>query len=93
MEILIFMLIGVLIGRFCFPKKFKKINEKMQVFMTMLLIFAMGVMLGRRENLIQELSSLGFKSLIFCLIPTILSTIIVYLLTDRFFDRDKKEGE
>lgn len=93
MEILIFMLIGVLIGRFCFPKKLKKLNEKMQVFMTMLLIFAMGVMLGRRENLIHELSSLGFKSLIFCLIPIILSTIIVYFLTERFFDRDKEEGE
>ncbi len=93
MEILIFMLIGVLIGRFCFPKKLKKLNEKMQVVMTMLLIFAMGVMLGRRENLINELSSLGFKSLVFCLIPTILSTIIVYFLTERFFDRDKKEDK
>lgn len=93
MEILIFMLIGVLIGRFCFPKKLKKLNEKMQVFMTMLLIFAMGVMLGRRENLINELSSLGFKSLVFCLIPMILSTIIVYFLTERFFDRDKKEDK
>lgn len=93
MEILVFMIVGVLIGRFCFPKKLKKLNEKMQVFMTMLLIFAMGVMLGRRENLIHEFSSLGFKSLIFCLIPIILSTIIVYFLTERFFDRDKEEGE
>ena len=93
MEILIFMLIGVLIGRFCFPKKLKKLNEKMQVFMTMLLIFSMGVMLGRRENLIDELSSLGFKSLVFCLIPMSLSTVIVYFLTERFFDRDKKEDK
>lgn len=93
MEILIFMLIGVLIGRFCFPKKLKKLNEKMQVVMTMLLIFSMGVMLGRREDLIDELSSLGFKSLVFCLIPTVLSIVIVYFLTERFFDKDKKEDK
>lgn len=93
MEILIFMLIGVLIGRFCFPKKLKKLNEKMQVVMTMLLIFSMGVMLGRREDLIDELSSLGFKSLVFCLIPAVLSIVIVYFLTERFFDKDKKEDK
>lgn len=89
MEIIIFMIIGVVIGKFCFPKKLKKLNERMQIVLTMMLIFSMGIMLGKRENFFAEISSLGLKSLVFCLVPTILSIIIVYFLTERFFDKER----
>lgn len=82
------MLAGVFIGRFWFPKNLKKLNENIQVVCTMLLIFSMGTMLGKRENLLDELVTLGFKSVIFCIVPTALSIYIVYFLTEKFLKKD-----
>lgn len=90
MVVLIVMCLGILAGRFIVPKSLKKVNDIISVLCTFLLIFSMGVMLGRKENFIQELATLGFSSLLFLLIPTILSIIIVYLLTKYFLE--KKTG-
>ena len=68
MEILLIMLAGVGAGRF-FPEKYKEKNEKVQLFCTLLLIFSMGVSLGRREGFFAELGTLGVQSFLFFLIP------------------------
>lgn len=91
MDIFIIMGVGILIGRFLMTGKLKKWNERLAMLCTLLLIFSMGVMLGQKENFLGELSSLGLKSLLFCLIPTLVSIVIVYVLTRRFMD--KKETE
>lgn len=91
MDIFIIMGVGILIGRFLMTGKLKKWNERLAMLCTLLLIFSMGVMLGQKENFLDELSSLGLKSLLFCLIPTLVSIVIVYVLTRRFMD--KKETE
>ncbi len=85
--ILLSMCIGVLIGNKFFPVKYKGINEKLQVVCTLILIFSMGVMLGRRENFIKEIASFGWTSFLFFLIPSIVSIGVVYLLTKRFFEK------
>lgn len=90
MDILVVMCIGVLVGNKFFPKRYKKINEKLQVTCTVLLIFSMGIMLGKRENFLNELSTLGIQSFIFFIIPTIFSVICVYFLSKYFME--KKEG-
>lgn len=95
MEILPIMIVGVLIGRFIFPENLKSLNEKLQIICTLVLIFAMGVMLGKRENFLAELSTLGVQSLVFCLIPVIFSIILVYVLTRRFLsdkNTSKEDG-
>jgi len=51
----------------------------------------MGVMLGKRENFMQELSILGVESFIFFIIPMIFSVVLVYFLT-KIFMRKKQEG-
>ena len=56
----------------------------------------MGVLLGSRENFLQEITTLGFQSILFFLIPSVFSVIIVYPLTRIFLDsrkKGKKEGD
>ena len=86
--------IGILIGRFLMAGKLKKWNERLAMLCTLLLIFSMGVMLGQKENFLSELSSLGLKSFLFFLLPTLASIIIVYILKKRFIDKkDPKEKD
>lgn len=91
MKIFLVMGAGILIGRFLMAGRLKKWNERLAMLCTLLLIFSMGVMLGQKENFLSELSSLGIKSLLFCLIPTLLSILIVYVLTRRFIDQKDSE--
>lgn len=91
MDILIVMCIGVLIGNRIFPEKYKRLNEKLQVICTVLLIFSMGVTLGQRDNFLHELTSLGFTSFLFFFIPTVLSILLVFILTRIFMERKNKE--
>ncbi|HCL02213.1 MAG TPA: hypothetical protein DHW61_07335 [Lachnoclostridium phytofermentans] len=93
MDILIIMGIGIFIGLKFFPDKYKKKNEKMQMVCTILIIFSMGVMLGRRENFLQEITSLGLTSFLYFFIPTLFSILIVYLLTRLFMKNKSKEKE
>lgn len=72
-----------------FPIKLKKWNEKLQIILIAILIFAMGISLGSREDFIHELLTLGLDSLILALIPMILSALLVYVLTKKFFDKNK----
>lgn len=91
MDILLIMCVGILIGAKIFPEKLKKLNEKMQVVCTILLIFSMGVMLGGRDDFLGELTSLGLSSFLYFFIPAVGSTIVVYLFT-RKWSKNKKKG-
>lgn len=88
------MCIGIIIGNFIKFKHTKVINEKIQLICTILLIFAMGINIGSKENFVDELASLGITSFIFFFIPTILSIFVVYFLTKRFMnDKENKEDK
>ena len=78
------MCAGILVGKFFFPERFKKGNELLQTVCTALLIFAMGVTLGQKEDLLDNLLSLGLDSLLFFAIPTAASILIVIFLTRNF---------
>jgi uncharacterized membrane protein YadS len=93
MDILLVMCIGILVGRLALVRRWKKKNEYISLGCTLILIFSMGVMLGRKENFFEELSSLGITSFLFFLIPTVLSIILVYWLTKRFMKRDSNSDE
>ena len=94
MDVIIIMCVGVLVGKFLFPAKWKRINEFLQTVYTLLLIFSMGILLGSRENFVQEITTLGFQSILFFLIPSVFSVIVVYPLTRIFLDkRSEKKKE
>ena len=93
MDVLIVMCVGVLVGNRIFPRKAKGINEKVQLICTLLLIFSMGVMLGQKDNFLQDLFSLGAASFLMFLLPTAASILVVYLLTERFFVKKGSRGK
>ena len=93
METLIIMCLGILAGRFLIPNRAKKGNEWFSLGCTFLLILCMGVKLGRDDNFINDLSSLGLSSLLFFLIPTVLSNLIVFVLTKKFMKKRKGDQE
>ena len=72
--------------------QFKQVESDLQVVCTLLLIFSMGVLLGSRENFLEELSTLGIQSVIFFLLPSVGSVLLVYPLTRRFLE-NKKTGK
>ena len=84
MGIFMVMIAGMLLGRVHRPRKVKPWNERLSMLSTFVLIFCMGVLLGRKENFLQELTTLGLQSFLFFAIPTILSVVLVYLLTRCF---------
>ena len=81
--------IGILVGRVSILRRAKKKNEYLSLFCTFILIFSMGVMLGKKDHFFEELSSLGLTSFLFFLIPTVLSIGLVYWLTRVFMKKDK----
>lgn len=80
MDILIVMCIGILVGRVSILRRAKKKNEYLSLFCTFILIFSMGVMLGKKDHFFEELSSLGLTSFLFFLIPTFPALISVKCL-------------
>ena len=78
-----------LVGRVSILRRAKKKNEYLSLFCTFILIFSMGVMLGKKDHFFEELSSLGLTSFLFFLIPTVLSIGLVYWLTRVFMKKDK----
>ncbi len=93
MDVLAVMCLGILAGRFLIPARAKKGNESISLLCTFLLIFSMGVMLGKKENFWGELSSLGWSSLLLFLIPTVLSIILVFFLTELFMKKTHPDGK
>ncbi len=84
MDIILVMLVGMAVGHFFFPQSWKRANEILQLLCTLGLIFSMGVMLGRKEEFLAELASMGLVSFLFFIIPTLFSVLLVYFLTKRF---------
>ena len=81
MDVIIIMCLGVLVGKKVFPRKWKRINEFLQTICTMLLIFSMGVLLVSRNDFLSEIGSLGSRSCLVFLIPSVFSVLAVYPLT------------
>ena len=87
MDVLMIMGLGVLAGRFLIPNRTKKGNEIISLTCTFLLIFSMGVTLGRNDNFLKDLSSLGLSSLLF------LSILIVFILTKKLMIKKTTKQE
>ena len=93
MFILIVMCVGIVIGKFFFPKKHKRKNEIFQIICTILLIFSMGAMLGGNGDFFDQLLTLGWESFLFFFIPSVCSLFLVYFLSKRFLPGKNKKRE
>ena len=83
--------LGFLIGYKGFVKeKGIKLNSKLQTVWLMLLIFCMGVSIGRNGDIVKNLPVLGGKAVLFAVMTSLCSIIVVYIFSRLFLE---KEGE
>lgn len=90
-KIFLVLAMGFAIGFFGLLKEKQiKLNCHLQTLWLMLLIFCMGVSIGRNGDVIRNLPVLGGKALLFAISAVIGSILFVFLLSKLFFE---KEGE
>lgn len=84
MLVMLIMLIGILIGMWIFPAEYNHINMKLQTLTTAALIFSMGVSLGSRPDFLEQLGTIGLRSLTLAVSGILFSTLIVWMLTRKW---------
>lgn len=86
----IIMFIGALVGYLLLKindelrRKIASYNNKLQVVTVALIIFIMGINLGSIDDFSTKMITLGLQSLVFAIIPTLCSIIVVYYLSQKF---------
>lgn len=90
MLLLVAMITGIIFSFFLKGEKVRNIAGKLQTIVTLILIFSMGYALGSRPGFLDEVKEIGVLSLIYCIVPTAMSVLVVYVLTTVF---RKKKGD
>lgn len=82
--IIIFMALGILVG-VTIPMNDHQVASlgKLQSVGVILLLFVMGLSMGLDRKLLSQLSTLGYKALVYAVLTTLFSVIAVYLFTRR----------
>lgn len=84
--------IGFLIGyKGLLQERGIRINGKLQLLWLLLLIFSMGVSIGRNGEIVKNLPILGGKALLFAIFAILCSTLAVYLLTTFFMGKEGRK--
>lgn len=68
-----------------------RINSRLQTVWLMLLIFCMGVSIGRNDEVVKNLPLLGGKAVLFAILTAVCSIIVVYILSTLFLDKEGKK--
>jgi len=87
----IFLVVGIgfFIGyKGLIKEKGIKLNSKLQTVWLMLLIFCMGVSIGRNGEIVKNLPVLGGKAVLFAIMTAVFSAIVVYLFSRLFLDKE-----
>ena len=88
---LVTMVAGLLLSRAFRLERIARPIGWAQTAVTLILIACMGYRLGSRPDVIHELSSMGLMSLLYCIVPSVFSIALVYVVT-RFLLKEKKNG-
>ena len=70
------------------PKGFE-VNSKLQTIWLILLIFSMGISIGTDTQIIQSITTIGIKALIFAIATITGSVILVFIVSKLFFKEEK----
>ena len=90
--ILLVVGIGFFIGyKGLLNEKGIKLNSKLQTVWLMLLIFCMGVSIGRNGDIVKNLPLLGGKAVLFAILTVLCSIIVVYVLSNLFLEKEGKK--
>lgn len=90
MRYTVIMLIGIFIGARMLPEKYLKINVKIQLIVTILLLFTMGVSFGAQPTFFADLRAAGLVSLVYAAGGVLLSAGAVWLLAKVFLKGAQK---
>ena len=91
-EIFLVVGIGFLIGyKGLIKEKGIKLNSKLQTIWLMLLIFCMGVSIGRNGDIVKNLPLLGGKAILFAIMTALCSTVVVYVFSSLFLEKEGKK--
>lgn len=82
MWVLLDLVLGVLIGRFLLPARWKKANAVLQTAATIAALFLMGVSLGTQGNLLANLQQTGWMAL-WIAVGTVAGSLLLTVLLDR----------
>ncbi len=93
LTLIIIFILGVIVGIKYFPQKYIALNDKFQIVCISVLIFSMGISLGKRDNFFKDLFQIGFKSIVLAVIPILCSVMLVYILTKKYIgDKNDNNG-
>ena len=87
----IFLVVGIgfFIGyKGLIKEKGIKLNSKLQTVWLMLLIFCMGVSIGRNGDIVKNLPILGGKAVLFAVMASLCSIIVVNIFSRLFLDKE-----
>ncbi|MEA5084584.1 MAG: LysO family transporter [Lachnospiraceae bacterium] len=83
------LMVGFVVGfKSNINEKMVKVNSRMQTLCLVLLIFVMGIGIGMNKEVLNNLSTLGLKAILFAVISIAGSVFVVYLFS---FILEKKE--
>ena len=88
---IICMVIGIILSRLLRLQRIARQIGWAQTTVTLILIACMGYKLGSRPGFLKEISSMGMMSLLYCIIPSVFSIILVFVVT-RYVLKEKKNG-
>ncbi len=84
--------LGFLIGyKGLLQEKGLRLNGRLQTAFLLLLIFCMGVSIGRNGEILRNLPLLGGKALLFAVFAILGSTLAVYCLSRLFLQKEGKK--
>ena len=66
-------------------------NSRLQTVWLLLLIFCMGVSIGRNGEVVRSLPLLGGKAVLFAVMTAIGSIAVVYILSTLFLEKEGKK--
>ena len=90
-KVLICILLGIFVGaKGILPEKAIKINAKLQNMFLFAMMFFMGLGIGTSGEIIENISTIGFKALMFAVFCGAGSVFTVYILTKLFLKVDEK---
>lgn len=90
----IFLVVGIgfIIGyKGWIREKGIRLNSKLQTLWLMLLIFCMGVSIGRNGEIVKNLPALGGKALLFAVMTAVCSILVVYILSNLFLEKEGRK--
>lgn len=89
-NILISLILGILIGSTIkFSDKMKKFNASFQHLGVIILLFAIGITIGLNRSLLGNLNEIGGISLVFAILTSLFSIILVFFMSRMISKRRK----